>query len=108
MRIRLLVLLIAASSFLIPAQSAQTVSSSPQAVQYLQRALSALNANTPVSDVTLTGTAKRIAGSDNETGTATLKAIAGASRIDLSLSSAPRIAIPNISASSPGGTRSGP
>src|SRR5260221_1901006 len=108
MRIRLLVLLIAASSFLIPAQSAQTVSSSPQAVQYLQRALSALNANTPVSDVTLTGTAKRIAGSDDETGTATLKAVVGASRIDLNLSSGPRSEIQNISGASPAGTWSGP
>ncbi len=101
---------ILAFSFLIPSAAQQTASSSPQAVQYLQRALAALNANTSVSDVTLTGTARRIAGSDDETGTTTLKAIVGASRIDLNLSSGPRSEVQNQNSSggSPAGTWSGP
>jgi hypothetical protein len=92
-------------SFLIPC-AAQTTS--PQAVQYLQRALAALSGSTPVSDVTLTGTAQRIAGSDDETGTATLKAIVGASRMDLNLSSGPRSEVQNSSGASPAGAWSGP
>lgn len=99
---------ILAFSFLIPSAAQQTASSSPQAVQYLQRALAALSASTPVSDVTLSGSAHYIAGSDDETGTATLKAIAGASRMDLNLSSGPRSEIQNSSGGSPTGTWSGP
>jgi len=102
---RLLLSFVLVLSFLIPS-AAQTTS--PRAVQYLQRALAALSASTPVTDVTLTGTANYIAGSDDETGTATLKAILGASRIDLNLSSGPRSEIQNTSAASPAGTWSGP
>lgn len=70
--------------------------SDPQAVALLQEALAALGAD--VADVTLTGTAHRIAGSDDETGTATLTALAGGySKVDLTLSSGPRIEIRNPS-----------
>jgi hypothetical protein len=93
-------------SFILPS-AAQQASSSPQAVLYLQRTLAALSASTPVSDVALTGTAHYIAGSDDETGTATLKAVVGASRIDLNLSSGPRSEVVNTSASL-AGTWSGP
>jgi hypothetical protein len=54
----------------VPAPAA----SDPQAVALIQKALAALTGGAPVTDVTLTGTARRIAGSDDETGTATLKA----------------------------------
>jgi hypothetical protein len=104
---RLLLSFILASSLLIPTAAPQTVAN-PQAVQYLQRALAALSANTPLNDVALTGSAHYIAGSDDETGTATLKAIAGASRIDLNLSSGPRSEIQNSSGGSPAGTWSDP
>jgi len=96
---------IVAFSFLIPS-AAQTTS--PQAAQYLRQALASLDGSTSVSDVTLTGTAQRIAGSDDESGTATLKAIAGASRMDLNLSSGPRSEIQNSSGGSPVGSWSGP
>jgi hypothetical protein len=70
--------------------------SDPQATALLQRALAALTGGAPVTDATLTGTARRIAGSDDETGTATLKATAsGDSRIDLSLPSGNRAEIRN-------------
>jgi hypothetical protein len=94
------------ASLLIPTAAPQTATS-PQAVQYLQRALAALSASTPTSDVTLSGSAHYIAGSDDETGAATLKAIVGASRMDLNLSSGPRSEVVNTSAS-PAGTWSGP
>jgi len=103
---RLLLSFVLVASLLIPTAAPQTASSS-QAAQYLQRALAALSGSTPVSDVSLTGTAQYIAGSDDETGTATLKAIAGASRIDLNLSSGPRSEVVNTSAS-PAGRWSGP
>jgi hypothetical protein len=103
---RLLLSFVLVASLLTPTAAPQTASS-PQAVQYLQRALAALSASTPTSDVTLSGSAHYIAGSDDETGTATLKAVAGASRIDLNLSSGPRSEVVNTSAS-PAGTWSGP
>jgi hypothetical protein len=95
-------------SFSIPLIPSAAQTASPQAVQYLQKALAVLSGNTPTTDVTLTGTARRIAGSDDETGTATLKAVAGASRIDLNLSSGPRSEVINTSAASLGGMWSSP
>src|SRR5260370_25441067 len=88
---RFLVFVIVAFLFLIPS-AAQTVSNP---AQYLRQALAALNANTPTSDVTLSGSAHYIAGIDDETGTATLTAIVAASRIDLNRSSRPRREVVN-------------
>jgi hypothetical protein len=73
--------------------------SDPQAVALLQKSLVAMTGGIAVTDVTLTGTARRIAGSDDETGTATLKATSlGDSRIDLSFPSGERVEIRNHSA----------
>src|SRR6266849_682569 len=107
MRFRLLFVLVLVACSFLPLAAQQSPSTSQQAVQYLQRALAALSASTPLSDVTLSGSAHYIAGSDDETGTATLKAIVGASRIDLNLSSGPRSEIQNVSGASPAGTWSG-
>jgi hypothetical protein len=64
------------------------VTSDPQAVSLLQKSLAALTGSTSLTDATLTATAQRIAGSTNETGTATLKATAlGDSRVDQSFPS---------------------
>lgn len=91
-----------------PSPSPQSVTA-PQAAQYLQLALAALGARSPVTDVALSGTAHRIAGSDDESGTAVLKALAsGASRVDLSLSSGQRSEILNTFAQPPTGRWSGP
>src|ERR1039458_1626191 len=77
-----------------------SVASDPQAVSLLQKSLAAQTGGLPLTDVTLTGTARRIAGSDDETGTATLKATsAGDSRIDLSFPSGERVEIRNHSRS---------
>ena len=77
-------------------QGQQSTSSAPapkdaQAVSVLQKSLAVQLGATTVSDVTLSANANWIAGSDNETGSATLKATAvGQSRVDLTLSGGQR------------------
>ena len=56
---------------LSPCGSVQQSAAAQQTPPVLQGALTALTGGTAVADVTLAGTARRIAGSDNETGTAT-------------------------------------
>jgi hypothetical protein len=85
----------------------QTATTSTQGAAVLKQSLAALAGNTTITDVTLAGTARRIAGSDDETGTVTGKALAaGATRMDLNLSSGLRNEIMNIS-TSPVGSWSG-
>jgi hypothetical protein len=92
-----------------PAFSQQTTSSNPEAVALLQKSLAILSGGQTISDITLSGTARRIAGSDDETGTATVKALAsGAGRVDLSLSSGQRSEVENLVATPPAGSWSGP
>lgn len=63
-----------------------TGSQDPQAVSILQKSLASLIGTTTVTDVTLTGTVNRTAGSDIESGTVILRATAvGQSRMDLTL-----------------------
>jgi hypothetical protein len=69
-----------------PAPSPQ--STDPQAAALLVRSAAALRGNAPLSDVTLTGSARRIVGSDDESGQVVVKArAAGQSRLDLNLPS---------------------
>jgi hypothetical protein len=87
----------------------QTSPSGLQAQSLLKQSLAALTGGQPLTDVTLSGTARRIAGSDDESGTAVLKALAsGDARIDLSLSSGQRSEVENLSGTSPAGSWSGP
>jgi len=82
------------------AQQATTPASanSGQAMALLSQSTAALTGGVTLTDVTLSGTARRIAGSDDETGTAVLKALAtGESRIDLTLSSGQRSEVRAIS-----------
>jgi len=82
-----------------PSTPTSVAISDPQAVALVQRSLAALTSGVAVIDVTLTGSAHRIAGSDDETGTVTLEAsAAGDSRVDLSFASGNRIEIRNHSA----------
>src|SRR5208282_3730699 len=89
-----------------PTSAQQTGSSAPasatndpQAVAAVKSSLSALVGQANVADVTLTGNAQWIAGSAEESGTATLQAMAGGySQLSLSLSSGPRSEIRNPSA----------
>jgi hypothetical protein len=68
-------------------QSSTAVAQNPAAVILAARSVALLSGGIPIADVTLTGTATRIAGSDTGSGTVTLKALgAASSRMDLSLS----------------------
>jgi hypothetical protein len=90
-------------------QVSPVASSSTQATTLLARSLTTLTGQAALTDVTLSGTARRIAGSDDDTGTAVFKALAsGAGRTDLSLSSGQRTEVCDLSATTPTGTWSGP
>jgi hypothetical protein len=82
----------------------QTTTQATQASVFLQSALATLVGTNSVTDVTLSGTAHYITGSDDETGTGVLKAIVGASRVDLTLPSGQRTEIINIAGDQPVGT----
>jgi hypothetical protein len=87
----------------------QAATSSPQALQILQQCLGALAGGQTLNDVSLSGTARRIAGSDDDAGTAVFEALAsGASRADLSLSAGQRSEVQNLTAAEPAGAWSGP
>lgn len=110
---RLVLSAIALSIFAFLGAAAQTpapapVASSPQALQILRQSLGALSPNVAVQDVTLLASVRYIAGSDDETGTATLKATAlGDARIDLTLHSGNRSEVYNLTGASPAGQWSG-
>jgi hypothetical protein len=104
--------LVCALSLLISAENSSSQPQTPSATQssqLVQQALTALTGGHSITDVTLTASAHRIAGSDDETGTATFKAVAaGASSMSLSLSSGPRTEILNSASTPPTGSWSGP
>jgi hypothetical protein len=103
MRLALLVAIFSVSALFSSAAQAP-VSAGPQALQLLQSALAALSPNIKTQDVTLSGSAHYIAGSDDETGTATLKALAtGASRVDLILPSGRRSEVRDLTTDRPSG-----
>src|SRR5216684_7069223 len=110
MRVARLVLSVSLAFFLSLSLAAQqTATSSPQALQFLQRSLSALSGGQTLTDVTLSGTARRIAGSDDDTGTGVFKGLAsGAGRTDLSLSSGQRTEVQNLTGAERAGAWSGP
>ena len=93
---------------------AQTVSpqsansSSVQAAAALNNAIAALSRNSTITDITLTGTAEWIAGSDDETGTAAYKALATGNRLDLNLSNGVRSEVRSFGAPAPSGSWVGP
>jgi len=96
------VCLVAVCASLATAQSPQPSPSpqatDPQAAALLARSAAALRGNAPLSDVTLTGTARRIAGSDDESGQVTIKARAtGQTRLDLNLPSGKHSESRNVS-----------
>jgi len=106
-RIILLYALVLFSFGLASAQS--TVTKDPNALSLLSAAVSALASGTSISNVTLTGTVTRTAGSDVETGSVTLEAFGGVdSRINLALTNGQRSEIINQSQGAPVGQYSGP
>jgi len=100
------------SSFILamqPALSQQAVSQSVSASTFVQQSLAAQVGNTQVSDATLTGTARRIAGSDDESGNVTLKVLSsGATRLDFNFPSGPRSEFRLPNPPTPTGGWSGP
>jgi hypothetical protein len=87
----------------------QIASPTTQASQVLQQSLAALTGGQTITDVTLTGNVRRIAGSDDESGSARFKALAsGASRTDFSLPSGPASELSNLTIAPPTGAWSGP
>jgi len=70
--------------------NAQNATTSPQAATLLAQSVKALAGLTAVNDVTLTGTVEWVAGSDDETGTATFKGLAASYRLDMSFRSGTR------------------
>lgn len=81
----------------------------PVAVALLSKSLAAMTAGQSISDVTLQGTARRIAGSDDESGTAVFKALAtGEVRMDFNFPSGPRSEVHSTLANGPAGVWSGP
>lgn len=94
---------------LSPCSAAQQPAAAQQAPPLLQRAMTALAGGAAIADVTLTGTARRIAGSDDESGAVTLKALAsGESRADFSFPSGPRSEVRGPSQGANIGVSSGP
>jgi hypothetical protein len=92
MRVARLILSVSISFLLsISLAAQQAATSSTQALLFLQRSAAALDGGQTLTDVTLSGAARRIAGSDDESGTAVLKALLiGPARVDLSFASGPR------------------
>jgi hypothetical protein len=87
----------------------QSSTSSVQALSLLQKSLAALTGGQSINDITLSGTARRIAGSDDETGSVTMKVLmTRGGRIDFSFPSGLRSDIRNFAATPPGGAWSGP
>jgi hypothetical protein len=74
----------------VAALAQQSSANTAQAIPMLQQSLRLLTAGNSASDVVLTGTARRVAGSDDETGSVVLKALAtGEARMDLRFPSGP-------------------
>jgi hypothetical protein len=109
MRFSRFVLLLVLLAFARSVTAQQTTASSPQATALLQQSLAALTGGHPLTDVTLSGTARRIAGSDDESGTVVIKALAGTgSLLNLTFPSGPRSEIRNTTSIPIVGSWSGP
>jgi len=92
----------------LPLTAQQSSSPSISAATLFQQSLIAQVGNTSISDITLTGTARRIAGSSDESGSATFQASAnGSARLTLNFPSGNTTEVANLF-STPSGTWSGP
>jgi len=109
-RFRYVAVLVCSFSLLFGPTFAQQPASPPVSAQaLLQRSLAAQLGSTQISDVTLTGSARRIAGSDDESGTVTLKVISsGATRLDFTFPSGSRSEFKSFSSNAPIGAWAGP
>jgi len=109
-RFRFVVVLVCSFTLLFGPAFAQQPASPPISAQaLLQQSLAAQLGNTQISDVTLTGTARRIAGSDDESGSGILKALnTGEARVDLNFLSGSRSEVVAVANKCLSGSWSGP
>jgi hypothetical protein len=108
---RPLVLVLFLTSLVSSPLKAQTTTPArdPQALTLIASALKALTGGTNITDVTLTGTVTRTAGSDVETGAVTLQALGGVGgRVEMTLTGGPRSEVINRSQGALAGQWSGP
>src|SRR5258708_3143978 len=92
-----------------PKPGAPASQTPPQPRPRPPQSVPALTGNATLSDVTLPGTARRIAGSDDESGSVTLQVLSGGySKIQLSLPSGSRSEVHTMVNSTPAGSWSGP
>jgi len=106
---RMCVYLCLSTLMVIPIGAQQASAPAVSGTTLLQRSLAVQVATNSISDVTFTGTARRIAGSDDESGTASLKALSsGATRLDFNFPSGPRSEFKLLSSDGPTGGWSGP
>lgn len=92
-----------------PQAASSPSTSSTQAIALLTQSVAALTGTVTISDVTLSGTVRRIAGSDDESGSATLKALTtGETRVDLVFASGTRTEVRTFPNSGPAGSWVGP
>ena len=110
MRVARLILCVFISLLLsISLAAQQTATSSPQALAFLQSSLRAIGGSQTLTDVTLSGAARRVVGSYDESGSVTVKALAtGAMRLDFTLPSGDLSEVRATSNGLPAGDWSGP
>lgn len=97
-------LLLLFSCFVPPVIAQSTSSQSLQALRVLQNSYSALVGTVAVNNLTLTGSSEWIAGSDDEVGTATYRAVPSANRLDLAFPNGTRSEIRSNASGVPSGT----
>lgn len=86
-------------------QASTVVTQNPTAISLARNSVAVLCGSVQISDITLTGTATRVAGSDTGSGTVTLKALGtSSSRMDMSLSNGTFSEIRNASGGTPQGS----
>jgi hypothetical protein len=110
MTLKRLVLLFCFACISFPALAQQSsapptaVTQNPQAVALAVQAIAAISGSTQLTDITLTGTVTRTAGSDVENGNFILKALGtDESRLDLSLAAGLSSEIRNVASGAPQG-----
>ena len=90
--------------FSLPLVSQNTPAMNAEGVSLLRRAAAQLVGGVTLNDITLSGTARRIAGSDDESGTVVLKAtVSGAMRLDFSYPSGTWSEVRTAAADGPSG-----
>jgi hypothetical protein len=103
---RALIVVLSIRLFLFTSSAAaqSTKQAGSQASTILQGSLKACLGGSAVNDVTLTGTVERIAGSDDESGSATYRALAGSNRLDMVFAEGTHTEIRTTGGSGPSGS----